>query len=66
MDVGSRSNMEDVYVCADNMMNDYGFSGSSESLSALYGVCNSFYLYTNLIFLYLSFGMWNRSYSWMW
>ncbi|XP_047972196.1 probable protein phosphatase 2C 57 isoform X1 [Salvia hispanica] len=37
-DVGSRSYMEDVYVCADNMMNDYGLSGSSESPSAFYGV----------------------------
>ncbi|KAL1552473.1 protein-serine/threonine phosphatase [Salvia divinorum] len=37
-DVGSRSTMEDAYVCADNMMNDYGLNGSSDRPSAFYGV----------------------------
>ncbi|KAG6409648.1 hypothetical protein SASPL_127689 [Salvia splendens] len=37
-DVGSRSSMEDAYVCADNMMNDYGLNGSSDMPSAFYGV----------------------------
>lgn len=37
-DIGSRSSMEDVYVCADNLMRDYGLSNSVESPSAFYGV----------------------------
>ncbi|KAL3844121.1 hypothetical protein ACJIZ3_001524 [Penstemon smallii] len=37
-DIGSRSSMEDVYVCADNLMLDYGFDNSNESPSAFYGV----------------------------
>ncbi|KAH6757590.1 hypothetical protein C2S51_038738 [Perilla frutescens var. frutescens] len=37
-DIGSRSSMEDVHVCADNMMNDYGLNISSEMPSAFYGV----------------------------
>ena len=57
-DIGSRSDMEDVYVCAENMMNDYGFSGSMEFVTLS--------IYTNLICLSLTFDMWNRSYSWMW
>lgn len=37
-DIGGRSSMEDAYVCADNMMNDYGLNNSSERPSAFYGV----------------------------
>ncbi|KAG9149080.1 hypothetical protein Leryth_010687 [Lithospermum erythrorhizon] len=37
-DRGSRSSMEDVYICADNFMHDYGLKDSSEGPSAFYGV----------------------------
>ncbi|KAI3468294.1 hypothetical protein Pfo_024957 [Paulownia fortunei] len=37
-DIGSRSSMEDVYVCADNLMHDYGLNISNERPSAFYGV----------------------------
>ncbi|XP_073133869.1 probable protein phosphatase 2C 22 [Henckelia pumila] len=37
-DIGSRSSMEDVYVCADNMMNDYGQNDGDERPRAFYGV----------------------------
>ncbi|KAL0393995.1 UNVERIFIED_CONTAM: putative protein phosphatase 2C 22 [Sesamum latifolium] len=37
-DIGSRSNMEDVYVCADNLMHDYGLNTLNERPSAFYGV----------------------------
>lgn len=47
-DIGGRSSMEDAYVCADNMMNDYGLNNSSERPSAFYGV--TLHLYTSLIF----------------
>ncbi|XP_019175699.1 PREDICTED: probable protein phosphatase 2C 22 [Ipomoea nil] len=37
-DVGSRSSMEDVYVCADNFLQDYRFGNSTEGPNAFYGV----------------------------
>ncbi|XP_011081906.1 probable protein phosphatase 2C 22 isoform X1 [Sesamum indicum] len=37
-DIGSRSNMEDVYVCADNLMHDYGLNTLNKRPSAFYGV----------------------------
>ncbi|KAL6985336.1 protein-serine,threonine phosphatase [Sarracenia purpurea var. burkii] len=37
-DVGFRSSMEDVYVCADNFMRDYGVQNFSEEPNAFYGV----------------------------
>ncbi|KAK3009896.1 hypothetical protein RJ639_012985 [Escallonia herrerae] len=37
-DVGFRSNMEDVYVCADNFMRDYGVENIAGGPSAFYGV----------------------------
>ncbi|GFP96041.1 probable protein phosphatase 2c 22 [Phtheirospermum japonicum] len=37
-DIGSRSSMEDVYVCADNLMHDYGLDISNSRPSAFYGV----------------------------
>ncbi|KAK6116870.1 hypothetical protein DH2020_049400 [Rehmannia glutinosa] len=37
-DIGSRSSMEDVYVCADNLMRDYGLDSSSKRPTAFYGV----------------------------
>nr|XP_016503434.1 PREDICTED: probable protein phosphatase 2C 22 isoform X1 [Nicotiana tabacum] len=37
-DIGSRSSMEDVYVCADNFMNHYRSTSSNEGNHAFYGV----------------------------
>ncbi|XP_062023808.1 probable protein phosphatase 2C 22 isoform X1 [Rosa rugosa] len=37
-DIGSRSNMEDVYVCVDNFMHDYGLKNFTDGPSAFYGV----------------------------
>ncbi|CAA0840699.1 Probable protein phosphatase 2C 22 [Striga hermonthica] len=37
-DIGSRSSMEDVYVCADNLTHDYGLHISNGNPSAFYGV----------------------------
>lgn len=36
-DIGFRSNMEDVYVCVDNFMLDYGLE-NHDGPSAFYGV----------------------------
>jgi len=37
-DIGSRRTMEDVFICSDNFMEDFGFE-CSEGPSAFYGVC---------------------------
>ncbi|KAJ1410993.1 hypothetical protein SESBI_21528 [Sesbania bispinosa] len=37
-DIGFRSCMEDVYVCADNFMQDYGLKNHIDGPSAFYGV----------------------------
>jgi hypothetical protein len=37
-DIGSRRTMEDVYICCDNFMQDFGFE-TTEGPSAFYGVC---------------------------
>ncbi|CAA2966532.1 probable phosphatase 2C 22 [Olea europaea subsp. europaea] len=37
-DIGIRPSMEDVYVCADNLMLDYGVKKSNEGPNAFYGV----------------------------
>ena len=37
-DVGVRSSMEDVYVCVDNFMRDYGIKNFNEEPNAFYGV----------------------------
>ncbi|KAM7459443.1 hypothetical protein LguiA_036437 [Lonicera macranthoides] len=37
-DIGFRSSMEDVYVCADNFTHDYGVKNLDEGPSAFYGV----------------------------
>ncbi|KAK4485852.1 hypothetical protein RD792_008500 [Penstemon davidsonii] len=37
-DMGSRSCMENVYVCADNFMRDYGLNSPTRRPSAFYGV----------------------------
>lgn len=38
-DIGSRSKMEDVYVCVDDFMHDYGLKSFTDGPSAFYGVC---------------------------
>jgi len=38
-DIGSRRTMEDVYICCDNLMQDFGFESTEEGPSAFYGVC---------------------------
>lgn len=43
-DVGSRSTMEDVYLCVDNFMDSYGLENSGYGPSAFYGV-NSFFAF---------------------
>lgn len=37
-DIGFRRSMEDVYVCVDNFMSEYGFKNLSEEPNAFYGV----------------------------
>ncbi|KAJ7966132.1 putative Protein phosphatase 2c [Quillaja saponaria] len=37
-DIGIRTSMEDVYVCVDNFMQDYGLKTYTDGLSAFYGV----------------------------
>lgn len=37
-DIGSRSTMEDVYVCTDDFKNDYGLKSIDKGPSAFYGV----------------------------
>lgn len=37
-DIGLRSSMEDVYLCVDNFMKDYGLKNLSDGPSAFYGV----------------------------
>ncbi|KAA8525357.1 hypothetical protein F0562_007225 [Nyssa sinensis] len=37
-DVGFRSSMEDVYVCADNFVSDFGVKSFNEEPNAFYGV----------------------------
>lgn len=37
-DIGSRSSMEDVYVCSDSLIHEYGLNVSSERPNAFYGV----------------------------
>lgn len=37
-DIGFRSSMEDVYVCLDNFMQDYGLKDFPDEPNAFYGV----------------------------
>lgn len=37
-DIGSRRTMEDVYICCDNFMQDFGFESIEQGPSAFYGV----------------------------
>jgi len=37
-DIGFRSSMEDVYVCVDNFMHDFGLKHCIDGPSAFYGV----------------------------
>ncbi|KAH8504266.1 hypothetical protein Peur_046150 [Populus x canadensis] len=37
-DIGFRSSMEDVYMCADNFMSDYGLKNATDGPNAFYGV----------------------------
>lgn len=46
-DIGSRSNMEDVYVCLDDFFHNYGLSDGNRP-NAFYGVHSSF---TSHVFL---------------
>ena len=44
-DIGFRKTMEDVHVCVDNFMSEYGFNNLSEEPKAFYGVFHfSYYL----------------------
>ena len=38
-DIGSRSTMEDVYICCDNFLQDFGTESCEEGPSSFYGVC---------------------------
>ncbi|XP_011019748.1 PREDICTED: probable protein phosphatase 2C 57 [Populus euphratica] len=37
-DIGFRSSMEDVYICADSFMSDYGLKNATDGPNAFYGV----------------------------
>ena len=41
-DIGFRSSMEDVYICADNFMSDYGLKNANDGPNSFYGVLFSF------------------------
>jgi protein phosphatase 2C family protein 2/3 len=41
-DIGFRSSMEDVFLCADNFMNDYGLKNAIDGPNSFYGVLVSF------------------------
>lgn len=41
-DIGSRSSMEDAYLCVDNFMDSYGLQNSEAGPSAFYGVRSFF------------------------
>lgn len=40
-DIGFRQSMEDVYVCCDNFMQDYGIRNFCDEPNAFYGVSSS-------------------------
>lgn len=58
-DIGSRSAMEDVLVCADNFVHDYGLRNDNPVSSAFYGVifffCNSYVSNIHICTLLLTF-----------
>lgn len=37
--IGIRTSMEDVFLCVDNFLFDYGLKNFTEGPSAFYGVC---------------------------
>lgn len=37
-DIGFRTSMEDVYICIDNFMSDYGIKNAIDGPNAFYGV----------------------------
>lgn len=37
-DIGSRSSMEDAYLCLDNLLDSYGLKGPEDGPTAFYGV----------------------------
>lgn len=47
-DIGFRPSMEDVYLCVDNFMHDYGLENVIDGPSAFYGVCIFSLLFLNL------------------
>ena len=49
-DIGFRTRMEDVYVCIDNFMDDYGLKSFTDRPSAFYGVFSSHPLLGKIIF----------------
>jgi hypothetical protein len=38
-DIGSRHTMEDVFICSDNLMKEFGVESFEDGPSAFYGVC---------------------------
>lgn len=50
-DIGFRASMEDVYVCADNLVHEYGVKNFEEGPSAFYGVFPSPLLNLSIIIL---------------
>lgn len=49
-DIGFRTSMEDVCVCMDNFMDDYGFKSFADRPSAFYGVFSSHQLLGKIVF----------------
>ena len=54
-DVGFRSSMEDVYVCVDNFMQEYGLENSLDGPNAFYGVLSPFFLTSFFFFFLMNF-----------
>ena len=51
-DIGFRSSMEDVYICADNFTSDYGLKNATDGPNAFYGVLFSFSLFSLYILMW--------------
>lgn len=57
-DIGFRSSMEDAYVCADNIMHNYGMKNCDSGPSAFYGVSLSLSVSQNFVIIVLWLYIW--------
>lgn len=57
-DVGFRTSMEDVYLCVDDFMHDYGLKNFADGPSAFYGVYSCLIIFSSsmLVWFYNNHG----------